>query len=118
MRVRKVVIGVRSVEQWAGEYRTPTVWCHRNYLPLGQIRRLAATRAAIFGTGDWWVSRWSTPIDSWIRMCLRSILRRRHGRRGRGRGRDHQRWPNAYFVTRGLFLLTAAYAVTWQSSKR
>jgi len=49
-------------------------------------------------------------IDSWVRMRLRSILRKRHGRRGRGRGRDHQRWPNAYFAQQGLYSLTAAHA--------
>src|SRR5207245_2702867 len=31
-------------------------------------------------------------IDSWVRMRLRSILRRRAGLRGRGRGDDHHRW--------------------------
>ena len=49
-------------------------------------------------------------VDGWVRMRLRSILRRRAGRRGRGRGRDHQRWPNAFFATGGLFSLTAAHA--------
>jgi RNA-directed DNA polymerase len=44
-------------------------------------------------------------LDSWIRMRLRSILRRRQKQRGRGRGRDHQRWPNAYFAKHGLFSL-------------
>ena len=56
-------------------------------------------------------SHWTTfgPLDSWVRMRLRSILRRRAGRRGRGRGRDHQRWPNAFFAAGGLFSVTAAY---------
>jgi RNA-directed DNA polymerase len=49
-------------------------------------------------------------IDGWVRMRLRSILRKRRGRKGRGRGSDHQRWPNAYFTTRGLYSLTAARA--------
>lgn len=47
-------------------------------------------------------------IDGWIRMRLRSILRRRHGLKGRGRGRDHQRWPNRYFTDLGLFCLLEA----------
>ncbi|MBX9679702.1 MAG: group II intron reverse transcriptase/maturase [Gemmataceae bacterium] len=52
-----------------------------------------------------------TPVDKWIRGRLRSILRRRAGRRGRGRGRgsDHQRWPNAYFAERGYSCLAAAH---------
>lgn len=57
-------------------------------------------------------------LDSWIRMRLRSILRKRRGGRGRGRGRDHQRWPNAFFAERGLFSLTAAHAEACQSSRR
>src|SRR3989339_952861 len=54
-------------------------------------------------------------IDSWIRMRLRSILRKRRGGEGRGRGADHQRWPNAYFANLGLFPLTAAHALACQS---
>ena len=55
-------------------------------------------------------------LDGWIRMRLRSILRHRQGGRGRGRGMDHRRWPNAFFVTHGLFSLTAAHAQVCQSS--
>lgn len=42
------------------------------------------------------------PLDAWVRMRLRSILRQRQGKSGRGRGSDHQRWPNAFFVKQGL----------------
>ena len=58
------------------------------------------------------------PLDGWVRMRLRSILRHWRGRRGRGRGSDHQRWPNAYFTARGLFSLAAAHALACQSSRR
>lgn len=54
-------------------------------------------------------------LDGWIRMRLRSILRRRRGREGRGRGSDHQRWPNALFATHGFFSLEAARATLRQS---
>ena len=57
-------------------------------------------------------------LDGWIRMRLRSLLRRRCGRRGRGRGRDHQRWPNAFFATHGLFSTVTAYEEVRQSSCR
>ncbi len=57
-------------------------------------------------------------LDSWIRMRLRSILRKRQGGRGRGRGSDHQKWPNAYFAKHGLFFLTTAHAKACQSVKR
>ena len=59
-----------------------------------------------------------TQQDSWIRMRLRSILRKRHGLTGRGRGADHQRWPNAYFATHGLFSLVSARAKLAQPSRR
>ncbi len=57
-------------------------------------------------------------LDSWIRGRLRSILRKRTKRRGRGRGADHQRWPNAFFTQHGLFSLAEAHAVARQSSRR
>jgi RNA-directed DNA polymerase len=57
-------------------------------------------------------------LDKWIRMRLRSILRKRKGGRGRGRGSDHQRWPNAYFADRGLYSLAAASDTVLQSSLR
>ena len=47
-------------------------------------------------------------VDKWVRGRLRSILRRRCNRRGRGRGKDHQRWPNCYFDRLGLFCLIHA----------
>jgi RNA-directed DNA polymerase len=57
-------------------------------------------------------------LDGWIRMRLRSILRKRRGRKGRGRGSDHQRWPNAFFADHGLFSLKAAHKLACQSSSR
>jgi RNA-directed DNA polymerase len=58
------------------------------------------------------------PIDGWIRMRLRSILRRRRGGRGCGRGADHQRWPNSFFAEQGLFSLSAAHVSACQSARR
>ena len=49
-------------------------------------------------------------VDRWVRSRLRSILRKRRKREGRGRGSDHQRWPNAYFTEHGLFSCIAARA--------
>ncbi len=57
-------------------------------------------------------------LDGWVRMRIRSILRKRRGRKGRGRGRDHQRWPNAFFADHGLFSLSAAHALACQSARR
>src|SRR6266849_3122539 len=49
------------------------------------------------------------PLDGWIRGRLRSILRKRAGRRGRARGQDHQRWLNRFFEEHRLFNLKAAH---------
>jgi RNA-directed DNA polymerase len=57
-------------------------------------------------------------LDGWIRGRLRSILRRRAGKRGRGRGSDHQRWKISFFVERGLFTMALAHAATSQSRTR
>lgn len=58
------------------------------------------------------------PLDKWIRMRLRSILRHRRKRKGRARGTDNVRWPNAYFAAQGLFSLSTAHAQLCQSSRR
>lgn len=49
-------------------------------------------------------------LDQWMRMRLRSILRHREKRDGRAKGRDHQRYPNAYFIRAGMtFLITVTH---------
>jgi RNA-directed DNA polymerase len=57
-------------------------------------------------------------LDKWLRMRLRSILRHRQKRKGRSRGLDHNRWPNAFFAEQGLFSFAAAHAQFRQSSGR
>ena len=56
------------------------------------------------------------PLDAWVRMRLRSILRKRQGKPGRGRGSDHHRWPTAFFVKQGLNPLSNLYA--WECYHR
>lgn len=58
------------------------------------------------------------PLDRWIRVRLRSILRKRRKRKGRGRGHDHFRWPNKFFADRGLVNLTQAHTLAVKSSLR
>ena len=56
-------------------------------------------------------------LDSWLRMRLRSLLRRRQG--GHGVARDQTAsftWPNRFFATQGLFSLTTAHTLACQSS--
>jgi RNA-directed DNA polymerase len=55
-------------------------------------------------------------MDRWVRGRLRSILRKRRGGKGRGRGRDHHRWGNSYFAELGLFCLQEARAKAWPVS--
>jgi RNA-directed DNA polymerase len=55
--------------------------------------------------------------DQYVRDRLRSILRKRHGLRGRGRGADYQRYPNVYFANLGLFSLQATQAFEIQSRR-
>lgn len=55
-------------------------------------------------------------LDKMIRRRLRAMLRRQTRRSGFGKARsDHQRWPNAYFATAGLFALHAAWQTARQS---
>jgi RNA-directed DNA polymerase len=56
--------------------------------------------------------------DRWIRGRLRSLLRKRSGGKGRGRGDDHHRWPNRFFAEHGLFSLVAAHALACQPLRR
>ena len=58
------------------------------------------------------------PLDKWIRMRLRSVLRQQRKRKGRARGTDNVRWPNAFFAAQELFSLSAAHAQLGQSSRR
>lgn len=49
-------------------------------------------------------------IDGFVRRRLRAILRKQDKRPGLGLCQsDHQRWPNAFFASSGLFTLQAAY---------
>jgi len=57
-------------------------------------------------------------MDGWVRGRLRGILRKRRKGKGRARGRDHQRWPDRYFDTLGLFNLEAARALEHSSLRQ
>jgi len=56
--------------------------------------------------------------DKYVRQRLRTILRKRHKKKGRARGRDHQRWPNAYFAELGLISLALAREEASRSPRR
>jgi len=57
-------------------------------------------------------------LDPWLRMRLRSILRKRAKRHGRARRRDNQLWPNTFFTAQGLFSLAQAHTLSRQPSLR
>ena len=48
--------------------------------------------------------------DAWVRGRLRAILRKHHRGKGRGRGNDHHKWDNRYFLQHGLFSLKETQA--------
>jgi RNA-directed DNA polymerase len=82
---------------------------------------IADVNLTLRGWFEYFKHAWHTSfpaIDSWVRMRLRSILRKRAGRQGRGRGLDHQRYQNRYFEEQGLFCLEQAHAALRQSSVR
>jgi hypothetical protein len=56
-------------------------------------------------------------VDGWVRGRLRSLLRKRQKRRGKAKGADHQRWPNAFFAQLGFYSLVEARARLPQSAK-
>ena len=69
------------------------------------IKRVNATLRGWFGYFKH-SSRWAFQrVDGYVRMRLRSILRKRSKRHGRGGGHDHHRWPNVFFQQLGLFSL-------------
>jgi RNA-directed DNA polymerase len=56
------------------------------------------------------------PVDGFVRRRLRALLRKRDKRPGFGATyHDHLRWPNAYFMQRGLFTLATAHAAVRRS---
>lgn len=55
-------------------------------------------------------------MDGFVRRRLRALLRKQEKRPGIGRCReDHQRWPNKFFATQGLFTMVAARELASQS---
>lgn len=104
----------KSLDKLKDTIRTRTRRTHGHSLTW-IIRSLNGTLHGWFGYFRHCYWTVFTTLDSWIRGRLRSILRKRAGRRGRGRGLDHHRWPNQYFADQGLFSLSAALGRLRQS---
>ena len=99
---------VSEVTKQAGDIQGEWTWVEPS---VWTERMLTALEEGVKGT------KWFSLMEK-VRMRLRSILRKRRGLRGRGRGADHQRWPNAFFVEQGLFSLATARAQYRQSLQR
>jgi len=96
----------KSVSRFKEVLRDQTPRKHGQSLPMiiGGLNRRLRSWAGYFAGGN---GSLYTELDKWLRMRLRSILRKRERRKGRGRGLDHQRYPNAYFAELGLISLNA-----------
>jgi RNA-directed DNA polymerase len=107
----------KSLKKFKDAVRAKTKRTNGHSLPFLCARLSSQLRGwfTYFRHGHWSIFR---DLDGWIRGRLRSILRKRQKRRGRGRGQDHQRWPNAFFDKQGLYSLNAAHVRFVQSSWR
>lgn len=96
----------KSVTRFKEVLRKQTPRTNGQSLPMiiGALNRRLAGWARYFAGGN---GNIYTALDKWLRMRLRSILRKRERRKGRGRGLDHQRYPNAFFAELGLISLNA-----------
>lgn len=83
---------------------------------------IATMNRTLRGWYEYFKHSWKTTfadLDGWVRMRLRSILRRRRKARGRGsRIADSRLYPNKFFAELGLFSMTAARARECQSARQ
>ena len=107
----------KSLKKFKDEVRKKTKRTNGQCMPAVCARLSSQLRGwfTYFRHCTWTVFR---TLDGWIRGRLRSILRKRRGRRGRARGQDHHRWPNRFFDAQGLYRLQAAHERFVQSSRR
>ena len=107
----------KSLVKFKDAIRTKTARTNGTSLPV----IIADVNSTLRGWFGYFKHSWPTTfpaLDGWVRGRLRSILRKRAGLRGRGRGADHQRWPNKFFHQHGLFHLSTAQRLASQSCSR
>jgi RNA-directed DNA polymerase len=102
--LRKLKDAVRATTRRGNGYSLGRIIERLNAILRGWFAYFKHSARRIFGM-----------LDGWIRGRLRSILRARIGLRGRGRGRDHHRWPNAYFRQMGLYSMAEAHQLLIRS---
>ena len=75
---------------------------------------IADLNRTLRGWYEYFKHSWKTTfpdLDGWVRMRLRSILRRRSKRKGRGSTiSDSKLYPTGFFAEHGLFSMTVARA--------
>jgi RNA-directed DNA polymerase len=107
----------KSLEKFRDTIRAKTKRTSGESLP----RIIATLNPTLRGWFEYFKQSYKTTfpyLDGWIRMRLRSLLRKRRGGKGHGRGADHQCWPNAFFADQGLFSLKTAHKLASRSSLR
>lgn len=95
---------IRSKTRRSAGESLPTICRELNKTLVGWFGYFKHGKANVFPT-----------MDGYVRGRLRSIMRKRHGGKGRGRGRDHNRWPNTYFHAQGLHSLKQLRSAILQS---
>jgi RNA-directed DNA polymerase len=105
--LKKLKDTVRSKTKRNNGYSLSTIITDLNQVLRGWFEYFKHSHSTVFAS-----------LDGWIRMRLRSILRKRSGGKGRGRGIDHHRWKNDYFAERGLFSLKTAHEQAVQPCRR
>lgn len=108
----------KSVAKLKETVRAKTSRSSGDSLPLiiGRLNQSLRGWFTYFRRSDYW--HVFSDLDKWVRMRMRSILRRRTRRTGCGRGDDHRRWPNSFFAKHRLYSLLAAYRSVRQPSRR
>ena len=97
----------KSLQKLRGELKRPTKRCNGKSMEA----IIAEINPVLRGWYEYFkhaLPNTFTSVDGWVRMRLRSVLRKRQGKRGRGRGSDHHRWKDCYFKKLGLFSLEQA----------
>ena len=98
----------KSKQKLRANLRKPTKRCNKHSMEA-IAKRINPTLRGWYGYFKHARADELSAIDGWVRMRLRSILRKRRKGKGRGRGSDHHRWPNRYFENLGLFSLKRAW---------
>lgn len=108
----------KSLEKFKETIRGKTRRNHGDSLQaiIGNVNR------TLCGWFEYFKHSWKTTfpaLDGWVRMRIRSILRRRRKAKGRGSNiSDSRLYPNSFFAAHGLFSMTEARVRECQSARQ